>query len=101
MTQIHYGAVVRASQNQFKAPSTVDEDDFEDIMGSTNGFQDSEAQSYNGMLLETGLEYILSNKSGLRLNGKYVEIETAKFDNLDDNSLTIDHYTISLLLEMR
>lgn len=75
---------------------TFDKDKFEDITGSTTGFEESESQSYSGMFVDAGFEYILSNKSGLRLTYRRVEIETQEFENLDKSSLNIDHYSIAL-----
>lgn len=75
---------------------TYDENDFEFKTGSRNGFVESESKSYNGIYLDAGFEYILSNKSGIRLSGKYTELETAKFDNLNNESLTIDSLAYSI-----
>lgn len=75
---------------------TFNENKFESITGSSNGFEESESQSYSGIYLDAGFEYIFSNSGGLRLSGKYVEMETQEFVNLDNQSLTIDYFSVAL-----
>lgn len=75
---------------------TFDEEKFEAITGSDNGFEEGETKGYNGYYLDAGVEYILSNTGGLRFSAKKNSIDTGEYENLDNKALTLDYMSYSI-----
>jgi hypothetical protein len=74
-----------------------DKDDFKkQTGGSTTGYEETEGKGQAGLYAETGVEYIFSNVSGVRLFAKYAKIHTGNFDNLADKDLTMENTNINL-----
>ena len=74
-----------------------DKSDFEEKKGDEVGYVMNESQSYNGYYLDTGVEYIFSNTSGLRVSLKNQRIKTSEFENLNNKELNLS--TTNLLVQ--
>ena len=68
------------------------EEDYEDKMGNTTNFESNDSASFRGHYLETGMEYVMTNASALRLMGRRLKYETNKFRTLDDKELTMTQF---------
>lgn len=70
---------------------TYNQSEFEDRTGSQVGFEDTESQSLSGTYQEAGGEYILTNKSALRVFARLVQFETNEFKTLGNQKVTADY----------
>lgn len=73
-----------------------DQKNFEEMTGSETGFNWEESQSYNGNFIESGIEYVMTNKSALRLLARQNYLKTGEFENLGNKSLTMSHSTVGV-----
>lgn len=73
-----------------------DQDDFLLKNGSSTGFKDKEAQAVKGSYLEAGLDYILSNKFGVRLLYQKSFMRSDEFETLNNKELHLETNYISL-----
>jgi hypothetical protein len=70
---------------------TYNKSEFEDRTGSLVGFEDMESQSLAGSYQEAGGEYILTNKSALRVFARLVQFETNEFKTLGNQKVSADY----------
>lgn len=75
---------------------TYDEDEYAFFNGSKIGFEESEVNSFNGYYTEAGFEYIMSNKSALRLSGRNHRYKTQKFETLGDKKISFNNFQAAI-----
>lgn len=75
---------------------SFDQKNFEEITGNDDGFNWKESKNYTGNFIESGIEYIMTNKSALRILARQNNLKTDEFENLGSQSLTISHSSFGI-----
>lgn len=73
-----------------------DEDHFESRTGSSTGFQESERQNFRGGFAQFGMEFIIDNNSGFRIQVQKDYFRTDEFETLGNETLKFEPTTFSV-----
>lgn len=73
-----------------------DEDHFESRTDSSTGFQENEKQNFRGGFAQIGLEFIIDNNSGFRIQAQKDYFRTDEFETLDNETLKFEPTTFSV-----
>lgn len=73
-----------------------DKQDFKSKTSNTNGFEDSESQSFEGSYLEGGIEIGIHKNNAIRVAARKLEVDAKKFETLNNSELTYDFMTFSV-----
>lgn len=75
---------------------SYDKADFKDRTNSSTGFEESERQNFKGGFGEVGLEFIVNNNSGFRVQAQRASIQTEKYETIGDEKLKSNFTTFSV-----
>lgn len=73
-----------------------DEDDFTSSVGSSKGLKETERQTLKGSFAQAGMEFIIDNLSGIRLQAQKDYFRTDGFETINEKQLKLSPLTFSL-----